>query len=209
MSAQCQALSLYVDSLQLEACLHLPTDPPCGAALVSHPHPAYGGSMSNNIVLTLCETMADAGLAAVRFNFRGVGDSQGTSSGGEEEVEDVRQAAQQIKTMYSDLPFFLSGYSFGAWVGLQAALDLPFPKALIAVSPPNAMFDHSFISQTRKPLLIVAGDRDEYCNIDRLLPSLEDVSYELAHTPAADHFWYGQEAFLASAVTSFIKNKLD
>ena len=107
-------------SLKLEATLRTPrVGEPRAAVVVCHPHPAYGGTMDNRVVYRTAKAAAEAGLAALRFNFRGVGASTGSFDEGAGEQEDVRSAIDWLDTRYPRLPLALAGFSFGSWVGLQ------------------------------------------------------------------------------------------
>ena len=112
--------------------------------VISHPHPLYGGEMRNQVVGIIQEVLAGKGWTTLRFNFRGVGRSQGEYDEGVGEQEDVRAAVRYLKEL-GIKEIFLAGYSFGAWVNAQAALDLPEVAGSILVSPPQAMMDFSFL----------------------------------------------------------------
>ena len=152
-------------ALTLEGVLHEPAaGGPSPAVAVCHPHPLYGGDMHNEVVVTICERLAAGGIAALRFNFRGVGRSQGSFGGGEAEQEDVRGAITYLRGLSStgSRGPGLAGYSFGAAVALSTA-D-PGVRALAAVSPPLPALD-SVRLKPDIPLLLVAGDRDEIAGL--------------------------------------------
>ena len=112
-------------SVHLEANLREPDPPPRGAVVVCHPHPVYGGTMDNRIVYRAAKAAAAAGFAALRFNFRGTGQSTGLFDQGIGEKEDAAAAIRWLEGRYPGLPMALIGYSFGAWVGLQVAHSDP------------------------------------------------------------------------------------
>src|SRR5262245_39461653 len=107
-------------SVELEAVLREPSEERLqGAAVVCHPHPSYGGTMDNRVVFRAAKSVVNAGWAALRFNFRGVGASTGTFDHGEGEKDDVLAAIEFLERRYPSRPLALVGFSFGAWVGLQ------------------------------------------------------------------------------------------
>ena len=160
------------DGLTLEGVLHLPDPSPSSpnpfpALVICHPHPLYGGDMRNNIVAILCETAVNAGVAALRFNFRGVGASHGSHDKGRGEREDVAAALKYLRSLpeIDETRVGLAGYSFGAAMA-ALSVDEQTP-ALIAVSTPT-MSDAITQIDAACPTLLVSGDRDEYSDPDAL-----------------------------------------
>jgi uncharacterized protein len=181
----------------LEARLAEPPSPPIGGAVVCHPHPEYGGDMHNPVVLAAVRGCLEAGWAALRFNFAGVGESGGRYSGGDEEVHDLVAAATTLRNaLPASLPLVVVGNSFGAWAGARAAGEVA-ARRVIAIAPPLAFFDWNFVGERRVPLAIIVGDRDQYCPRDHLalLPA-EDV----ALLEGADHFLAGRDDDVTAAV---------
>src|SRR5918999_1802499 len=138
-----------------------------GVALVLHPHPLHGGTMHNKVVFRAARALNEAGLVALRVNFRGVGHSTGAhdhARGGEQ--EDARTALEHLAGAYPNLPVFLAGFSFGARVGLEVGTLDARVRYLVGVGTPVSIperdYDFSFIEECRKPLLIVHGERDEF-----------------------------------------------
>jgi uncharacterized protein len=144
-----------------------------GAALVLHPHPLHGGTMHNKVVFRTARGLNDAGLVALRINFRGAGRSTGThdrARGGEQ--EDARLALDHLASTYPSLPLFVAGFSFGARVGLEVGTRDGRVGALVGVGTPVSIpereYDFSFIEECRKPLLLAHGDRDEFGTVEDL-----------------------------------------
>jgi alpha/beta superfamily hydrolase len=108
----------------LEGIAHLPDDAPRAIAVIAHPLPTMGGTMDNKVVTTLVKTFVELGFVALRFNFRGVGASEGTFDAGDGEVEDVLAVVRHARQEYGDLPLILSGFSFGGYVQARAAQQL-------------------------------------------------------------------------------------
>ena len=172
-------------------------------AVISHPHPLYGGEMRNQVVGIIQEVLAGKGLTTLRFNFRGVGRSQGEYDEGVGEQEDVRAAVRYLQAL-GIKEIFLAGYSFGAWVNAQAALDLPEVAGSILVSPPQAMMDFSFLKDDRKTRLVIVGERDDYGPVEEIMRIVEKMnpSPPVKILPGADHFFSGSTRELAKALES-------
>ncbi|HEV2708180.1 MAG TPA: alpha/beta fold hydrolase [Pyrinomonadaceae bacterium] len=135
---------------------------PRGAALVLHPHPLHGGTMHNKVVFRAARALNDAGLVALRINFRGVGLSTGTHDRARGEQDDARTALDYLGEHYAGLPITLAGFSFGARVGLEVGINEERVARLVALGTPLKMYDFSFLRECRKPLLFVHGERDEF-----------------------------------------------
>jgi len=206
-------VSFYSGGLFLEGVLAVPEGAgPFPAVIVCHPHPLYGGSMDNNVVNNLSETLTRAALASFKFNFRGVGGSQGEFDQGIGEQEDVEAAISfidTIKAVDSDR-IGLAGYSAGAGFAFPVGFNDNRIKALAAVSPPLSMFDFDFLKSCPKPKLLISGSRDELISIDQLLEFCQNLPEpkECESIGGADHFWWGYESFLAAKVTAFFTKVL-
>jgi uncharacterized protein len=163
-----------------------------GAAVITHPHPLYGGSMDNNVVWTARKAMTARGWSTLRFNFRGVGRSTGAYGAGEAEAEDVASALAFLQERAAG-PYFVIGYSFGAAVAARALVaGLPADGAML-ISPPIAFMDLDFLPRTPNLNLVVAGDQDELCPLAdlRVLLQPRQPPVEIAVIPGADHFSAG------------------
>src|SRR5262245_61508304 len=132
------------------------------AVVLCHPHPEYGGTMDDGIVTTVAGSLRAAGIATLRFNFRGVGRSEGRHSGGIAEVDDVRAALDWLAEHAPGARLSLAGYSFGAAMALRAGAIDPRPERLVAIALPAAMLDVTFLADCRKPVLLIQGDRDQF-----------------------------------------------
>jgi uncharacterized protein len=172
------------------------------AAVISHPHPLYGGDMDNYVVNLLAQAFGSLGWSTLIFNFRGVGRSEGAFDQGQGEQEDVLSALAFLKNLgIQDM--VLAGYSFGAWVNAQAAGKEPALAASVLVSPPLAMLDFSFMKADSKTRLIICGDRDEFCptvdlsNLIRGWPNPPHL--KIIH--GADHFFSSGSEELIRTIT--------
>ena len=162
------------------------------AAVVSHPHPLYGGDMFNPVVEAIIEAYRLMGYSTLRFNFRGVGHSQGDYDEGMGEQEDVR-AALDFVLGKGKSSIDLAGYSFGAWVNGRAAHSTRAVGRLIMVSPPVAFLDFSFLGRDDRIRLVIAGSRDSFgppLLIQDLLRSWNPKA-TLRIIEGADHFYGG------------------
>jgi alpha/beta superfamily hydrolase len=206
-------VSFSSGGLVLEGILVIPEgDGPFPAVIVCHPHPLYGGSMDNNVVNSLSETLEQASLASIKFNFRGVGGSQGEFGQGIGEREDVKAAISFISTVkeVDSKRIGLAGYSAGAGFALPASFNDDRIKALAAISPPIHMSDSEFLKSCLKPKLLISGSRDELIPIDQFLGFCQNLPEpkECESIEGADHFWWGYESHLAAKVTAFFTKVL-
>ena len=193
------------DGLSLEALAVFP-EPACGSLVACHPHPVYGGTMTNKVVHSLYKAFRDSGFASLRFNFRGAGASEGVHGHGETEVLDVAAAWDELAARCAFLPEsaprVLGGFSFGSSVGLRYAseeercthrLGIGLPLALDL--PDGRSYDFSWLSgDDKRPLYLLVGDNDEFCpqdRFERLVEKLrsEGVPVTAVVVPEANHFF--------------------
>ncbi len=199
--------------LVLEGILAIPEGAgPFPAVTVCHPHPLYGGSMDNNVVCNLSETLTQASLVSFKFNFRGVGGSQGEFGQGTGEREDVEAATSFISTVkeVDSKRIGLAGYSAGAGFALPVGFNDARIRALAAVSPPLPMFDFDFLKSCPKPKLLISGSRDNLIPTDQFLEFCQNLPEpkECESIEGADHFWWGYESSMAAKVTAFFTRVL-
>lgn len=198
-----------VGDITLEGLFWAPPQTPAIGVVLCHPHPLYGGEMHNTIVSALADTFQQAGIATLRFNFRGVGRSGGEHGGGETEVEDVKAAVTYLLSRQAVSTVVVAGYSFGSMVGLRAGAADPRVHKLIGVALPVGFGDPSFLLSVTKPKLLISGDHDNYSPI----PSLQSLFAKLPEPKAlvtvegADHFFWGQEEEVAKAAVEFLEKK--
>jgi alpha/beta superfamily hydrolase len=183
-----------------------------GGAVITHPHPLFGGSMANNVVWAAARALTSLGMAALRFNFRGVGRSTGTYGEGVKEAEDVAAALEFLKSRTPG-PYYLVGYSFGAAVAGRALLQGLSADGAILVAPPIAFMDMAFLPQVPGLKLIIVGDRDELCPLASLRELLAAGPAPAGDGPArpaeirviegTDHFFGGAEELLFKILRDF------
>ena len=177
---------------------------PKGVA-ITHPHPLYGGDMHNNVVAAVSRTYQKFGCTTLRFNFRGVGGSQGNYGDGIGEQEDVRAAVAYLADS-GIRQIDLAGYSFGAWVNALAVNDGLKVDNMIMVSPPVAFIDFKSISNLSSLKLIVTGSRDDIApagRVEKLYPTWNPAAkFEVIE--GADHFYGGYADQLEAVLTHFL-----
>ena len=183
--------------------------------LVLHPHPLYGGTMNNKIVYRLYHTFAQSGFSVLRFNFRGVGKSQGKYDDGVGELTDAATALDWLQLQNPDaMTCWISGFSFGAWVALQLLMRRPEIEGFVGVSPPANLYDFSFLSPCPAAGLITQGDRDDVVteeSVSKLANKLGAQSgsnVEYKTIAGADHYYRGVEEELDSVVSDYVLRRM-
>jgi hypothetical protein len=193
--------------LTLEGTYHMPEGVgPFPAVAVCHPHPLYGGSMDNNVVCAVCQALEARGIAALRFNTRGTGRSEGTFGGGVAEVEDVKAAIFFAASSEQVDPkrIGIAAYSFGAIISFSATPPEDV-RAVAAISPPLVMAPLDGLKSYYGPKLLVSGDGDNFAPeqaFEGFCQSLP-APKEWEVIPGADHFWWGYEEEVGERVASF------
>ncbi|HYH23334.1 MAG TPA: alpha/beta hydrolase [Azospirillum sp.] len=184
-------------------------------ALLLHPHPQHGGTMSNKIVFTLYQAFTKRGYSALRFNFRGVGRSQGSYDKGEGELADAAAALDWLQTYNPNASLcWIAGVSFGSWIGMQLLMRRPEIDGFITVSPPANMFDFSFLAPCPSSGLIVHGDKDEMvpnAAVQKLVNKLshqKDIRIDHRVVPGANHFFLNRTDELAREVDDYLDRAL-
>ncbi len=180
-------------------------------ALLLHPHPQHGGTMNNKVVYALYHVFARLGFSALRFNFRGVGRSQGVFDRGEGELSDAASALDWLQTYNPNARgCWIGGFSFGAWIGMQLLMRRPEIDGFVSVAPPANLFDFSFLAPCPASGIIIQGDRDQLVPMEpvqKLINKLmhqRDIRIEYRVIAGADHFFAGQLEELSSAVESYV-----
>lgn len=192
--------------------LEVQVDAPAGAqtaALWCHPHPLYGGTLDNKVVYTLAAAAQAAGLAAVRFNFRGVGRSGGEHAGGPGEIEDAAAVRAWAAARWPAAPLVLGGFSFGAYVALCSAADSP-PQALTTVALPTGYLDHR-LPRPAMPWLYLQGLQDEVFDAEEALAAARALAPppQIVAFKEASHFFHGQLPPLRDAVGLWLRRVVE
>ncbi len=178
------------------------------AVVITHPHPLYGGDMYNNVVDTVSHAYQKNGYTTLKFNFRGVGGSQGSYSDGVGEQEDVRAAVSYLAHIGAR-QIDLVGYSFGAWVNALSVKNGLRVANMIMVSPPVAFIDFKSISELGDLKLIVTGSRDDIAPADmveKLYPAWNpNAKFEVIS--GTDHFYGGYQDKLEAVLANFLESE--
>ncbi|HXN24459.1 MAG TPA: alpha/beta family hydrolase [Candidatus Dormibacteraeota bacterium] len=203
--------TLFIDGPagRLEAILWKPpasTHGPLLAAILCHPHPLFGGTMHNKVVYQVNKTFDRLGIAVLRFNFRGVGLSDGSHARGIGERDDVRAALDFLAHEFSGTPLLLAGFSFGSWVGMRVGCEDARVSELIGIGAPANNSDFSYLQDCAKPKLFVQGSQDPYGSPDRLNDLVRSIpgSNELKIVEGAEHFFVGKLGELDDALADWL-----
>ena len=199
---------------RIEGRYHQAEDKGAPVAVVLHPHPLYGGTMNNKIVYQIYQSFARAGFSVLRFNFRGVGRSQGKFDDGLGELSDAAGALDWIQQQNEGTPHcWIAGFSFGAWIGLQLLMRRPEIQGFVGISPPANMYDFGFLSPCPSHGLILQGDRDDIVQeaaVSQLVDKLKAqkgliIDYEVVS--GADHYYRNTMEEMVGHVDGYIARK--
>ena len=149
----------------LEALLDLPAGEPRAVAVFGHPHPLHGGTMHTKALYQAAKAVSRIGVAALRFNFRGVGRSAGVFDSGAGEKDDFRTAIAFVADRFPGLPIWAAGMSFGSWVAMTVGADDPRVSLLLGIAPPVVSYDFDLLRTCTLPKFIVHGEDDELISI--------------------------------------------
>ena len=202
MNAQTRHFSLQGPAGELQCAIDEPAasglTTPRGLALVCHPHPLHGGTLDNKVVQTLARAFVQLGWRAVRFNFRGVGASQGAWDEGRGEVDDALAVVQALREPAQ--PLVVAGFSFGAYVASQVAARLQGPEAaqrVVLVGPAVQNFPVAPVPQDS---LVIHGESDEVVSLSSVLDWARPHTLPVTVVPGTGHFFHGQLPLLKSLV---------
>jgi alpha/beta superfamily hydrolase len=183
----------------LEVAVNLPPGEPAGIALVAHPHPLQGGSLDNKVAQTLAKTFAAIGYAAVRFNFRGVGASEGTFDEGVGETDDALAALAYAHGRFGDaLPLALAGFSFGSYVQTRVAARVAFER-LVLVGPAVGRFE---VGDVPPETIVVHGEEDDVVPLADVFAWARPQGLPVVVFPGCGHFFHGRLLQLQQVVTA-------
>jgi len=183
-------------------------------ALILQPHPQYGGTMNNKIIVELFKTFADNEFSVCRINFRGVGKSDGEFDNGQGELADAAAALDWIeKENFDNSQCWVSGFSFGSLIGMQLLMRRPEINRFVSVSPQPNVYDFSFLSPCPTSGLIVYGSNDELVPIEDMnslnerLSSQKGIKVEFEKISNANHFFTSKEKDLSKIVNNYVKKE--
>lgn len=176
-------------------------------ALVLHPHPEHGGTMNNKVTYALFQTFVSRGFSTLRFNFRGVGKSQGEFDKGEGELGDAASALDWMQELNPNAPYvWIGGFSFGAWIGMQLLMRRPEVHGFVSVAPPAHTNDFSFLAPCPTSGLVVCGAEDEFVpasSVQKLVDRLhtqKGIAIDYRQVPGANHFFRNRLGTLSEVV---------
>ncbi len=192
---------------RLEVAVDLPeAEPRRGVAILCHPHPQHGGTMRNKVVTMLERSLRESGLATVRFNFRGVGASEGAYDEGIGESEDLAAVADWVRSRRGGDALWLAGFSFGSYVALRSAVRLD-ADALITVAPPVGRWDFESFDMPTCPWLLVQGEEDEVVDPEAVLAWATRLkpAPQVVRMPETSHFFHRRLMDLRGAVKNGVR----
>ena len=206
MNSTTQRSSVAGPAGELECAIDNPAvNPPRGLAVLCHPHPQHGGTMDNKVVQTLARAFVQLGYTSVRFNFRGIGASQGVWDEGRGEIDDALAvvAAQRAAQNQARQPLVLAGFSFGGYVASQAALRLAAAGAgaerVVLVGPAVKSFDMAAVPADT---LVIHGEKDDVVALTDVFDWARPQALPVTVLPGAGHFFHGQLPVLKQIVVS-------
>jgi alpha/beta superfamily hydrolase len=183
-------------------------------ALVLHPHPQYGGSMNNRVVQVLYQSFQKRGFSVLRFNFRGVGRSQGAFDAGVGELADAASALDWLQSINPNADdCWVAGFSFGAWIAMQLLMRRPELNGFVSISPPANMYDFAFLAPCPSSGLIVHGKSDQVvpeADIQKLADKLaaqKGITVDHARIEGANHFYDNKLEEMAVAVEAYLDKR--
>jgi len=198
---------------RLEALLEAPeSGEPRAAVVFAHPHPQFGGTMHTKAVYQGAKGLSRIGCAVLRFNFRGVGTSEGSFDKGEGEKNDFIAALDYMAARYPGIPLWAAGFSFGSWVAMEVGASDPRVSVLIGIAPPVATalpdrsYDFTNTLASEKPKFFVQGEADELCPLEgmwQFYGRLKEPK-ELVVIDAADHLFEGKTQEVGEALEDLL-----
>ncbi|MEQ8266773.1 MAG: alpha/beta hydrolase [Parvibaculum sp.] len=184
-------------------------------ALVLHPHPQFGGTMNNPVTYALFQAFVNRGFSVLRFNFRGVGRSQGGFDSGIGELSDAAAALDWLQSQNPDASqCWIGGFSFGAWIAMQVLMRRPEIEGFISVAPPANMYDFSFLAPCPSSGIIINGSTDQVApqadvlKLVERLKTQKGITIEHASVEGANHFFESHLEPLAAMVGAYLDKRL-
>jgi alpha/beta superfamily hydrolase len=176
------------------------------AVVLAHPHPQYGGTMHTKVVFQAAKALARIGCVVLRFNFRGVGTSEGVWDEGRGEMDDFRAGVSFMRDRYAGVPMWTAGMSFGAWVSLSVGAEDASVSTLIGIAPPLSQYDFEPVRTSEKPKFFIQGERDELCPLKEMQAFYARSSdpKELVVIDAADHLFDGKVLEVGDAIEDLL-----
>jgi alpha/beta superfamily hydrolase len=184
-------------------------------AIILHPHPQFGGTMNNQLVYDLYYMFVKRKCATLRFNFRGVGRSQGDFDHGQGELSDAASALDWVQTFNPDSrSCWIAGFSFGAWIGMQLLMRRPEIDGFISIAPPANLYDFSFLAPCPSSGLILHGDKDAVVPMEAVkglverLKTQKGIVIDHQTVPGANHFFENKVDEAVARVADYLDRRL-
>jgi len=184
-------------------------------AIILHPHPQFGGTMNNQVVYDLYYMFVKRKFATLRFNFRGVGRSQGVFDHGQGELSDAASALDWLQTFNADArSCWIAGFSFGAWIGMQLLMRRPEIDGFISIAPPANLYDFSFLAPCPSSGLILHGDQDAVVPMEAIkalvdrLKAQKGIVIDHETLPGANHFFENKVDAAIDRVAKYLDRRL-
>ena len=200
---------------RLEGRFSPPPRPHAPLALILHPHPKGGGTMNDRITQAMYKSFVARGFAALRFNFRGVGRSQGTFDNGVGELADATSALDWAQSIHHEAQtIWIAGFSFGSWIGMQLLMRRPEIRGFLTVAPPAHMYDFSFLAPCPSSGIVVAGGGDEIAPpsaVRKLVDKLrtqKGITIHHDEIPCANHFFENELRQLMKSLDNYLDMRL-
>jgi len=200
---------------RLEGRYHHSKKPNAPIALLLHPHPQHGGTMNNKVVYALYQAFVERGFSALRFNFRGVGRSQGSFDSGIGELSDAAGALDWMQTHNPNATAcWIAGFSFGSWIAMQLMMRRPEINGFIAIAPPASTYDFTFLAPCPASGMLIHGAKDDIVpvgSVDKLhqkLSSQKNITIDYRTVDGADHFFSQHMDVVSSHVDDYLNKAL-
>lgn len=190
--------------------------PRAPVAMILHSHPKAGGTMNERITQSLFKTFKQRGFLTLRFNFRGVGRSQGEFDNGIGELSDAASALDWVQGFHEEAQTtWIAGHSFGAWIGMQLLMRRPEIRGFVSISPPANMYDFSFLAPCPSSGIIIQGKEDDIVTpngVQKLVDKLRTQKHITIHhdeIPRANFLYDGEQDALMASVDNYLDMRLD
>ncbi len=200
---------------RLEGRYHHSKTPNAPIALVLHPNPLHGGTMNNKVVYNMYQAFVSRGFSVLRFNFRGVGRSQGEFDSGQGELSDAASALDWMQSYNPNAPHcWIGGFSVGAWIGMQLMMRRPEIGAFISVAPPASLHDFTFLAPCPSSGMIVHGKDDDVIPVDSVdklaqkLSSQKNITIDYRLVDNCDHFFQNKLDVLNDHVNGYLDARM-
>ncbi len=201
---------------RLEGRYHHSETPRAPIAVILHPHPQHGGTMNNKVVYNLYYIFVRRGFSVLRFNFRGVGRSQGEFDSGLGELSDAASALDWLQSVNPNAPAcWVAGFSFGAWIGMQLLMRRPEIEGFISVAPPANMYDFAFLAPCPSSGLILQGTEDDVVpepSVEKLANKLKmqkNITIDYQLVKGANHFYNDHMDEMVDSVSSYLDMRMN